>query len=187
MTILMDNTPLPGFDHVVTVREQIESADLSGETSLDADAHGGWKPAMIEVRCQFRYDRLLELATLRGLFHAREAGTDAPKVYEITENTCLAMGIRKVRFTEGLRVEKMGGRDLWSVAFTLKETSGIPARTEERAEPAAEETPQIPGATIDTAGLAAQAQQTTSYLEGIMAKVNTLAGKYIFKDEGEAG
>ncbi len=36
MTILLDSTALPGFDHRLTVLDQIESGDLSGETSSTA-------------------------------------------------------------------------------------------------------------------------------------------------------
>ena len=41
MTILLDGVELSGFDHRVTVTEQIERKYLSEEPSASAGSHGG--------------------------------------------------------------------------------------------------------------------------------------------------
>ncbi len=68
-TIYLDDTPLPGFDHRLTVLDQIESGDLSGETSSTARSHKGWKPAVLTVSLKIRMSDPGQLAELRRLWH----------------------------------------------------------------------------------------------------------------------
>jgi hypothetical protein len=65
MPVLLDGQALPGLDHRVTIAEQIERKDLSGETSASVGSHGGWKPAVVEVHCLVDMERPGDLADLR--------------------------------------------------------------------------------------------------------------------------
>ena len=178
--ILLDAVPVPGFDHRVTIQEQIDREDVSGAGNSGAGAHGGWKPALVTVRCLVRRDRPQDIGTLRLMFHDRDTGADTPRLMEITEDTCWAMGIRRVRFTERLQVEPLEGRDLWTVDFTLVEAESIPARTSERAAPGTAATPAAPDATQTTAGAAAGQWKPDGWLDTLLQNTNAWAGKYLF-------
>jgi len=178
--ILLDAVAVPGFDHRVTVQEQVDREDVSGGGNSGAGAHGGWKPALVTVACFVRRDRPEDLGNLRLMFHERDAGADTPKLMEITEDTCWAMGIRKVRFTERMQVVPVEGRDLWTVDFTLVEAESIPARTTERAAQGSAATPAAPAATQTTGGAAAGQWQPDGWLDELLQNANAVAGKYLF-------
>jgi len=128
MAVLLDGQVLPGLDHRVTIAEQIERKDLSGETSASAGSHGGWKPAIVEVRCLVDMERPGELAELRRLFHRADEATGAPGVWTLTEPAAQAMGIHRVRCTDFFRVAPQGRMRVWEVSLTLIEERSMPVR-----------------------------------------------------------
>ena len=180
MTIRLAGAAIPGFDHRLSVDEQIDTTDMSGEGNSGMTGHGGWKPALLSARLFVRMDQPADLVALRLLFHARDEGTDTPKVWEIEEPTANAMGVSKVRFTEKFRAEQDGARELWVVEFTLIEARSIPAVTDERGTGGAAATPAAPAGTSTTAGAAAVQWKPEGWLETLLAKANDVAGKTFF-------
>jgi hypothetical protein len=181
MTVLLDGTVLPGLDHRVTIAEQIERKDLSGETSASAGSHGGWKPAVVEVRLLVDMERPGDLAELRRLFHSADEATGAPAVWTITEPAAQAMGIHRVRFTDFFRVAPQDRMRVWEVSLTLIEERSVPERAEERRPEPAAASPAVP-ARQTTAGQSAAAGED-GFIEQALAYLNGQAGKLFFDEE----
>lgn len=182
MTLLLNGLEVPGLDHRVTIAEQIERKDLSGETSASAGSHGGWKPAVVEVRCLVDMERPGDLAELRRLFHAADKATGAPAVWTITEPAAQAIGIHRVRFTDFFRVAPQDRMRVWEVSLTLIEERSVPERTEERRPEPAAASPAAPPALQTTAGKPAAAGGD-GFIEQALAYFNTQAGKLFFDEE----
>ena len=71
MTLKLNGIPLPGKDPCISVQEQIERGDLSGETGATAGSHRGWKAAVITYTCKVAFDQAGALAALRGFWSVR--------------------------------------------------------------------------------------------------------------------
>ena len=182
MTILLNGITLPGLDHRVTITEQIERKDLSGETSFSAGSHGGWKPALVSVRLLIDMEHPEELAALRAHFHLADETSGAPALWTITEPTAQALGIHQVRFTDFLRVTSAERERMWEVTFTLIEEKSIPERSEARRPPPTEAQPGDPGGLQTTAGQPATAGGD-GFIEKVLAVLNEQAGKLFFDGE----
>ena len=186
MTILLDSVELAGFDHRLTVTEQIERKDLSGATSATAGSHGGWKPAMIAVTCRVRMDDPVSLAALRILWQTRAAGSNAgsetPRVWQITHPTCKAMGIGRAQFSDFFKVAQAERERLWEVAFTLIEVKSIPGRLDELAAPTGAANVEPPPGTETTAGAAAETWKPEGWLEQGLIAVDKVLGNFLFEE-----
>ena len=178
MTLLLDGAEIPGLDHRVTVSEQIERKDLSGDTSASASSHGGWKPALLAVLVVVDMERPGDLAALRLLYHSADEASGVPVLYEISEPTAEAMGIHRVRFTDFFKVAPLERMRAWEVAFTLIEERTIPERTEARQPPPATVTTSTPAGLQDTAGTTATAPD--GLIEQVLTVLNAQAGKVFF-------
>jgi hypothetical protein len=182
MAVLLDGQALPGLDHRVTIAEQIERKDLSGETSASAGSHGGWKPAIVEVRLLVDMERPGDLAELRRLFHRADEASGAPAVWPITEPAAQAMGIHRVRFTDFFRVAPQERMRVWEVSLTLIEERSVPERAEERRPEPAAASPAAPPSLQTTAGQRAAAGED-GFIEQALAYLNGQAGKLFFDEE----
>jgi hypothetical protein len=183
MALLLNGQALPGLDHRVTIAEQIERKDLSGETSASTGSHGGWKPAIVEVRLLVDMERPGDLAELRRLFHSSDEASGAPAVWTITEPAAQAMGIHRVRLTDFFRVAPQERQRVWEVSLTLIEERSVPERAEERRPEPSAASPAVP-ALQTTAGQPAAAGED-GFIEQALAFFNEQAGKLFF-DEDES-
>jgi len=182
VTVLLDGQALPGLDHRVTIAEQIERKDLSGETSASAGSHGGWKPAVVEVRLVVDMERPGDLAELRRLFHSADEASGAPAVWTITEPAAQAMGIHRARFTDFFRVAPQERMRVWEISLTLIEERSVPERAEERRPAPAAASPAAPPALQTAAGQPAAAGED-GFFEQALAYFNEQAGKLFFDEE----
>ena len=66
MILNLNGIPLPGKDPRISVTEQIERGDLSGETSATAGSHRGLKAEAITYTCKVAFEAAGALAALRG-------------------------------------------------------------------------------------------------------------------------
>ena len=182
MALLLNGQALPGLDHRVTIAEQIERKDLSGETSASAGSHGGWKPAVVEVRLLVDMEHPGDLAEVRRLFHNADEASGAPAVWTITEPAAQAMGIHRVRFTDFFRVAPQDRLRVWEVSLTLIEERSVPERAEERRPAPAAASPAAPSALQTTGGQPAAAGGD-GFIEQALAYFNAQAGKLFFDGE----
>jgi len=183
MTLLLDGAELPGLDHRVTISEQIERKDLSGDTSASASSHGGWKPALLSVRVWVDMERPGDLAALRLLYHAADEDTGVPVLYEVSEPTAEAMGIHRVRFTDFFKVAPLERERAWEVEFTLIEERSIPERTEARQPAPTVTSPATPDGLQNTSGAPA-ATAPDGLIEEVLTVLNAQAGR-VFFGEGQ--
>jgi hypothetical protein len=183
MAVLLNGQSLPGLDHRVTVTEQIERKDLSGETSVSAGSHGGWKPALVSVRLLIDMETPAELAALRALYHQADEATGVPALLSITEPACGALGIHRVRFTDFLRVTPSERQQAWEVTVTLIEEKSVPERAETRRPAPAAAQGAAPSGLQTTEGKAAPAAEE-GFIERVLSVLNEQAGKLFFDEDG---
>ena len=179
MTLLLDGAELPGLDHRVTISEQIERKDLSGDTSASAGSHGGWKPAVLSVRVLLDMEKPGDLAALRLLYHTADEITGVPRLYEISEPTAQAMGIHRVRFTDFFKVAPQERERAWEVNFTLIEERTIPERTEARQPEPSQVVANVPSSLQSISG-GPPAQGEEGFIEQVLTVLNDQAGKVFF-------
>jgi len=180
---------VPGYGLQVLADGQIERQDLSGERSGAAGVHGGWKPWRITVATRIPRDDPWAMALLRELFDAADAAGE-PALYEVAgSDTCEALGIRRVRFADAMRIEEGEEERTWRVTFTLEEVDAVPERREQREAPAQAGT----GAPADLAQTVAEAMAAVeqgdtaaarSALERLLAFLDELAGRYLYGATG---
>ncbi len=82
MSLKLNGIPLPGKDPRVSVQEQIERGDLSGETSATAGSHRGWTAALITYPCKVAFEEAGALASLRG-FWATADDAGEPRAWQM--------------------------------------------------------------------------------------------------------
>ena len=179
MSLLLDGVRVPGIDHRVNVSEQIERKDLSGDTSASAGSHGGWKPAIVSVKVLVDMKDPDDLAALRLLYHATDGSLGIPKLYEISQPTCQAMGIHRVRFTDFFKVAPRQRERVWEVSVTLIEERGIPERTEARQSDPAPKSLATPTGLQTPAGDPAPSGED-GMIERVLSVLNEQAGNIFF-------
>jgi len=185
--ILLDGKQVPGYDHRVSVTEQIERGDLSGETSTTAASHKGYKPAVVNVRCKVRMEDPEQVSQLRRLYHTLDDAGQAPRVWYITEPTASAMGVFRVQFSDFFKVEPQDGPRVWDLSFALIEVRSIPEKTEERETVGTAGTSAPPAGTQTPDGSTpAPEEDPVGWLGEKLAQFDALLGEYVFgtTDEG---
>ncbi|KMN09081.1 baseplate complex protein [Pseudomonas helleri] len=131
MTLLLDGERVRGKNIKVTANLQIESDDLSGQTSNTDSAHKGFKPKTLTVTLQIPF---VDSAYLRNIMRLAEAtGSGGQrKTYRVVNDTASAFGVRQVEFSDGVSAREDDNLRSWQVQFTLSEKLSNPERVETR-------------------------------------------------------
>lgn len=124
--LFLNQEPLPGFDHQITLLFSIAQRDMSGGESGTAVAYSGHKPCSIGISLKIYKEHPKELAALRQLFQEVENG---PKAYSVFHPTLRAAGITKARFSEQMRINTED-QSTWKISLHMAEVSSIPERKE---------------------------------------------------------
>jgi hypothetical protein len=161
MTLLLDGQKVLGIDIKISANMQIESDDLSGQTSNTETAHKGFKPKTLTVSMAIRYREATQLRSLMSLAEATEAGGQL-KTYRIVNDTAQAFGMRQVQFSEGVSAREDDVLRAWRIQFTLIEKLSNPERVEKRRAPAKVSQQSAPGQAVTGNGTAAGPDGTTS-------------------------
>ena len=169
MKVLLDQEPLPGQNHQVKAMGRVERRDTSGTNDSTSSSHEGWKPWLLQVKLQVRFDDPGACLALRSLFE-KQATDGSPHVYEITEYTAAALAIHKVRFEGFLQFEpKDKNIELWDVSFSLVEAESVSARVTDQKTPPVDAEGKTPdGATEPPAGTVTVA---ANYTDGIIGEI----------------
>lgn len=124
---------VPGKNIKVALSQEFDRKELSGDGSGSDFATGGNKPKTISVSLVLPDDNENEL---RNLFAFAEAldQSGSPVEYIISDRLCQALNIRKVIFSDSIRVEDSDSLRAWNVSFTLRDAANTAAKREERAE-----------------------------------------------------
>lgn len=131
MTLLLDGERVRGKNIKVTANLQIESDDLSGQTSNTDSAHKGFKPKTLTVTLQIPF---VDSAYLRNIMRLAEAtGSGGQrKTYRVVNDSASAFGVRQVEFSDGVSAREDDTLRAWQVQFTLSEKLSNPERVETR-------------------------------------------------------
>lgn len=170
MSLILDQTPLPGHDPRLSVQQQIERRDQSGDSSSSAATHGGWKPKIFTYTCKLRFAEADALGKLDTLWRSVEGATKEPKVFTAAHPLLTALRVEKLKFTDFMKIAQDGENLVWAVSLTLIEASSIPERTEERAAAPTVADPKAPAGTQTTAKEAAAAFEEGG-IEGVLAYI----------------
>lgn len=135
------NFIVPGSELTVSVEQAFDRKELSGDGSGDDFASGGNKPKTVSVGLILQFEKADDLRALRGLAEALDDSGD-PVIYEVTDDTCRAMDVRRVIFIDKFGVSNASGLRAWNVSFSLRDVASTAARREERAEEDAAEKEQ---------------------------------------------
>lgn len=131
MTLLLDGEQVRGKNIKVTANLQIESDDISGQTSNTDTAHKGFKPKTLTVTLQIPFVDNPFLRNLMRLAEATESGGQR-KTYRVVNDTASAFGVRQVEFSDGVSAREDDNVRAWQVQFTLSEKLSNPERVEAR-------------------------------------------------------
>jgi len=131
VTLVLDSTPINGYDTKVNGELIMPDKDLSGNTSNSSTAEEGFKPKKISVSLKIKYVDINDLSALITLSQTLNS-SDERKIYTIINQTAKAFNVRQVKFTERLRAAELDDQQAWQVNFTLLEHNSIPEKTEKR-------------------------------------------------------
>ena len=179
MTLLLDGEQVRGKNIKVTANLQIESDDLSGQTSNTDSAHKGFKPKTLTVTLQIPF---VDYTFLRNLMRLAEAtGTGGQlKTYRVVNDTASAFGIRQVEFSEGVSAREDDTLSAWRIQFTLTEKVSNPQKVEGRRAANGVTAQSGPGAAVGGKGGtgedAAEGEQELTGFEATLKKVDGWLG-----------
>ncbi len=174
MSLILDNTLIPGFDIKVSATLTLAGEDLSGQSSYTPQAETGDKPKAMSVTTNIKFDNPADLTRLVNMAEAKN-DNDSRQVYNIINTTAKAMNIRQVTFQGDLQVKEQDSLRAWSVSFKLIEFDSIPEKKEQRATTAAVKEQAAAGVPIVPieSPLADQTAAQLSWLqENVINKVN---------------
>lgn len=173
-SLLLDGVAVRGKNLKVTANFKIESDNLSGQTSSTASNLKGFKPTVLTVSLQIKYDNQAYLESIISLARAVTGGGKR-KVYRVVNKTAAAFGMKQVEFTDNFSARQDDSLKQWQVQFNLTEHISTPERVESRQQSSKVEQQQTPGVPIEEKP--EQAEELTSW-EKILKRVDSgLEGK----------
>ena len=168
MALFLGDYAFPSAELMVGASAQIDSEDLSGETSNTDSAHKGIKPKVVNVSFLVRFTDSRLLTEFSNIVQAVNDNGELV-IYNITNKTANALNIRQVRFSGNFRTKEDAELQGWRVSCSLSEFVSVPEKKENRLSAIA-----APGDTATAEQTAeAQAQKTLSTFEKLLKKVDS--------------
>ena len=168
--LALNGQKIKGSELKISATLSLAGEDLSGSSSMSAQAETGDKPQSLAINMEIKYSNAKDLTDLLNLAKAKtERGERV--TYDVINHTAEAMSIRQVRFQGDISVREDASFELWKISFRLIEQRSVAELTESRQE-AAPVTDQAPaGETVsdDTAPTA----EDLSSMEKIMKWADT--------------
>ncbi|MCM8540967.1 MAG: hypothetical protein NE328_11890 [Lentisphaeraceae bacterium] len=122
---------IPGKNLKVQVSQSLVNKDLSGQTSGTDVATAGNKPKKISISLQIPKKSPNDLRSLSLVAEDIDQNGDRIE-YNIVDETCKAVNIRKVRFDGSVTVREEDSLQAWQVSFSLQEIQSVAERKEQR-------------------------------------------------------
>lgn len=180
MTLLLDGEQVRGKNIKVTANLQIESDDLSGQTSNTDSAHKGFKPKTLTVTLQIPF---VDSAYLRNIMRLAEAtGSGGQrKTYRVVNDSASAFGVRQVEFSDGVSAREDDTLRSWQVQFTLSEKLSNPERVETRRAGNGVTQQGAPGQSVTAPGAGGSGEpgQELSGFEATLKKLDNYLGNIL--------
>lgn len=148
--LALNGKKIKGSELKISATLSLAGEDLSGSSSVSAQAETGDKPQTLTVNMEIKYDNAKDLTDLVNLAKAK---TDKGErvTYDVINDTAAAMSIRQVRFQGDLTVREDATYELWKVSFKLVEQRSVSEVTESRQEASKVTDQAATGTTVDDA------------------------------------
>ena len=131
--LALNGKKIKGSEVKIAATLSLAGEDLSGSSSMSAQAETGDKPQSLSVNMEIKFDNAKDLTDLLNL--AKSKTERAERVtYNILNNTAEAMAIRQVRFQGDVTVREDATYNLWKVSFKLVEQRSVSEVAESRQE-----------------------------------------------------
>jgi hypothetical protein len=145
--LALNGQKIKGSELKISATLSLAGEDLSGSSSMSAQAETGDKPQSLSVNMEIKFDNAKDLTDLLNLAKAKTERVERV-TYDILNNTAEAMAIRQVRFQGDITVREDATFNLWKISFKLVEQRSVSEVAESRQE-ATSVTDQAPnGATV---------------------------------------
>ena len=168
--LALNGKKIKGSELKISATLSLAGEDLSGSSSMSAQAETGDKPQSLSVNMEIKFDNAKDLTDLLNLAKAK---TDRGErvTYDVINNTAEAMAIRQVRFQGDITVREDATYNLWKVSFKLVEQRSVSEVAESRQEatPVTDQAPAGETVSDDTAPTA----EDLSSMEKIMKWADT--------------
>jgi hypothetical protein len=131
--LALNGQKIKGSELKLSATLSLAGEDLSGSSSMSAQAETGDKPQALAVNMEIKYDNAKDLTDLLNLAKAK---TDKGErvTYDVINDTAAAMAIRQVRFQGDISVREDASYELWKISFKLVEQRSVAEITESRQE-----------------------------------------------------
>lgn len=168
--LALNGKKIKGSELKISATLSLAGEDLSGSSSMSAQAETGDKPQSLSVNMEIKFDNAKDLTDLLNLAKAKtERGERV--TYDVINNTAEAMAIRQVRFQGDITVREDATYNLWKVSFKLVEQRSVSeiAESRQKATPVTDQAPAGETVSDDTAPTA----EDLSSIEKIMKWADT--------------
>ncbi len=131
--LALNKTKIKGSELKIAATLSLAGEDLSGSSSMSAQAETGDKPQTLSINMDIKYTKSKDLTELVNLAKSKtEKGERI--TYDIINDTAEALSIRQVRFQGDLTVREDTSYEIWKVSFKLVEQRSVSEITEARQE-----------------------------------------------------
>ncbi|WP_019530659.1 hypothetical protein [Dasania marina] len=127
----LNNVKFPTRDFALRCSFSLESEDLGGFSSATDSSHQGVKPVMVRVSFLVPFSDAKVLSDIVKMAQAKDEDGDLV-VYDITNKTANAFGMRKAIFDGEFACPEDNQRQVWPVSFLLKQKVSYAERVESR-------------------------------------------------------
>jgi hypothetical protein len=131
--LALNGQKIKGSELKISATLSLAGEDLSGSSSMSAQAETGDKPQSLSVNMEIKFDNAKDLTDLLNLAKAKTERAERV-TYDILNNTAEAMAIRQVRFQGDITVREDATFNLWKISFKLVEQRSVSEIAESRQE-----------------------------------------------------
>jgi hypothetical protein len=131
--LALNGQKIKGSELKISATLSLAGEDLSGSSSVSAQAETGDKPQSLSVNMEVKYSNSTDLTDVLNLAKAK-TDTGERVTYSVINDTAAAMAIRQVKFQGDITVREDATYELWKVSFKLVEQRSVSEVTESRQE-----------------------------------------------------
>lgn len=155
----------------VTLSQQFQDKDQSGQTSATSKSEQGAKGKELRVNGEIPYKDVKTLARIFALANATDA-TGKRQVYRVANTMARAVNLREATFSGTLDAPPQDGRMSWAVTFTLTEHLSVQEKKEARVAGKTASKAQTAGGAGAQADAAEDPEKLTWFERKVLKPVN---------------
>lgn len=150
-TLALNGEAIPLKNMRVTVSQQLQDKDQSGQTSATTKSEQGAKGKELRISGEIPFKNPEILKRIFELASATDAGGNRQK-YRVAHEMARAVNFREATFSGTLDAPQQDGKMAWLVTFTLAEHISVQEKREARATGKSSAKKQTAGGTTGQAG-----------------------------------